>query len=340
MSREQSSWRILIKRIFSGQSLAAFAFQRVVQAIPSVFAVITIGFILLNLAPGDPVNYILGDSGDAELAARVRARLGLDAPLHVRYFTYVSSILKGQLGRSYIYGRPVSEMISKRIPATLLLFTAQFVLSSILGIGLGVFAAHRKGSIWDKLTIALSVLWYSTPVFWSGQLLLLFFSLHLGIFPSYGMRSIQAPAEGIGRILDIASHLTLPMIAFALLNLALIARLTRSSMVETLREDYILTARAKGIPEGTVIRRHALRNTLLPVVTVQGMMIGQSMAGAILTETVFSWPGLGRLMYDAIVARDYPVVLGLFILVSSVVILANLLTDLLYALLDPRVRLK
>ena len=329
-----------MRKRMSEQSLAFFAFQRAAQAIPSVLAVITIGFILLNLAPGDPVNYILGDSGDAELVARVRERLGLDAPLHVRFFTYVSSVFKGQLGKSYIYGRPVSDMIAERIPATLLLFTAQFILSSSLGIGLGVFSANRKGSWWDKITITLSVLWYSIPVFWSGQLLLLFFALRLDLFPSFGMRSIEAPPEGIGRILDIAAHLTLPTIAFALLNLALITRLTRASMVETLREDYILTARAKGLPEGTVVRRHALRNTLLPVVTVQGMMLGQSMAGAILTETVFSWPGLGRLMYDSIVARDYPVILGLFILISSVVIFANLLTDLLYALLDPRVRLK
>jgi peptide/nickel transport system permease protein len=226
-------------------------------------------------------------------------------------------------------------MIKERLPATLILFSAQFSLATVLGITLGAWAAYKKGSIIDKIIIALSVTWYSIPVFWSGQILLLVFALNWGKFPTFGMESIVTP-ENV--FLDVLWHLVLPAFALALLNMALVARLTRTSMVEALNEDFILTARSKGMSMFSVVVRHALRNALLPVVTLLGITLGRTISGSVLVETVFSWPGVGRLMYEAIGNRDYPLVLGLFIMISSVVIMANLFTDLLYAFLDPRVR--
>jgi peptide/nickel transport system permease protein len=326
-------------RLLSGESIFSFSLKRVMQAIPSILAVITIGFILINLAPGDPVTFLLGEAGDAQLEARIRARLGLDAPLYIRYFTYMTGVIQGQLGKSYIFGRPVSELIVARAPATLILFLSQFIISTLLGITAGAFAAYKKGGVWDKFTIALSVWWYSVPVFWSAQLMLILLSLKLDLFPSYGMHSLEATSQDlISRALDLAWHLTLPALALALLNMALVTRITRSSMVESMREDYIITARAKGISNLRVVLRHGLRNAVLPVMTVLGLTLGRMMSGSVLVETVFSWPGLGRLMYDSILMRDYPVVLGLFLTISIMVIIANLLTDIMYAFLDPRVR--
>jgi ABC-type dipeptide/oligopeptide/nickel transport system permease component len=331
----------MLRKLISGDSMLVFSIQRVIQAIPSVFVVITIGFILINLAPGDPVAFLLGDAGDAELEARIRERLGLDAPLHVRYYTYITGVLQGQLGRSHIFNRPVAELVMSRLPATLLLFLTQFIFSGILGIAAGIFAAYTKGSWWDKLTIAMSVWWYSVPVFWSGQLMLIFFALRLNLFPSYGMRSLHVSGQGpLVQALDIGWHLVLPALALALLNMALVSRMSRSSMVESLRDDYIVAARAKGISELRVVLRHAFHNAFIPVLTVLGLELGRMMSGSVLVETVFSWPGLGRLMYDSILMRDYPVVLGLFLVISLMVIIANLLTDLVYAVVDPRVRFK
>jgi peptide/nickel transport system permease protein len=280
------------------------------------------------------VTYIMGDASDPVRAAEIRRRLGLDAPLEVRFVTYFQSVLSGQLGRSFIYGRPVFDMIASRIPATLLLFGTQFIISTVLGVTIGAVAAYRKGSWLDKVVIALTITWYSIPVFWSGQILLLVFALHLGWFPVFGMTSVVTK---LPPFLDVAWHLVLPAITLSLLFTPLIARLTRASMSEALAEDYITTARAKGVGELAVIR-HAFRNAMLPVVTVLALYLGQAMAGAVLTETVYSWPGLGRLMYDAINSRDYPLVLGLFWFISLMVIIANLLADVAYALVDPRVR--
>jgi peptide/nickel transport system permease protein len=315
-------------------SLVGLFARRALQAIIAVWAVLTIGFILLSIAPGDPVSFIMGDASDPELEAQIRARLGLDAPMHVRYLTYLDGVLHGQLGRSFIYGRPVADMIMARIPPTLLLFFAQFVVAAVIGIVLGVIAAHRKGTLTDKGIMLFSVAWFSIPVFWSGQLLLLIFSIHLGWFPLYGMRSL---ATDLPEVLDVLWHLTLPALTLALLYMALTARLTRTSMVEALQEDYIVTARAKGLPERSVLR-HALRNALLPVTTILALNLAAVMGGAVLVETVYSWPGMGRLLYDSITNRDYPVVLGLFLTISIVVIVASLIADISYAIVDPRIR--
>jgi peptide/nickel transport system permease protein len=317
-----------------GRSLFAIVLQRVFQAVIAIWAVLTIGFLLLTAAPGDPVTFMLGDVSDQALAASIRERLGLDAPLPVRYWTYIDGVLHGQLGHSYIYGRPVVDMIGSRFGPTILLFAAQFVISTILGITLGALSAYKKGSWLDRAVMTLSITWYSLPVFWSGQLLLLLLGLRLEWFPLFGMTSLvtELPAW-----LDILWHLTLPALTLALLYTAFIARLTRASMVEALAEDYILTARAKGISELAVVR-HAFRNALLPVVTILALNVGGVMGGAVLVETVYSWPGMGRLLYQSISTRDYPLVLGLFLGISFVVIVANLVADICYALFDPRIR--
>ena len=328
----------MLRTLFAIDSPIGFTLQRILEAIPSVIAVVTLGFVLINFAPGDPAFYIIGEGGDPELIEQIRARLGLDAPLHVRYWTYISGVFQGQLGRSFVFNRPVVDIIQGRISATLILFTAQFFISTFLGVVAGAVAAYKRGSLWDKVTIAGSVLWYSIPVFWSGQLLIILLALRLDLFPPYGMRGIQAPTEGLGQTLDLFRHLFLPALTLALLNMALIARIARSSMLEALQEDYIITARSKGLSKRRVVIRHALRNALLPVVTVLGLVLGRIMSGSVLVETVFNWPGLGRLMYDSILMRDYPVVLGLFLVISVMVIVANLLTDIAYGLLDPRVR--
>ena len=307
---------------------------RILQSLLAIFAVLVIGFVLLSLAPGDPVTYIMGDTSNPELAEQIRARLGLDAPLLVRFQTYLESVLSGQLGRSYVYGRPVLDMIRSRVPATLILFLAPFLISAVLGVVIGTMAAYRKGTWLDKAVIALTITWFSIPVFWSGQMLLIVFAVHLGWFPVFGMSSVL---PRMAPVLDVAWHLVLPAVTLSLLFTPFIARLTRTSMSEALAEDYITTARAKGLGERAVLW-HAARNALLPVVTVLALYLGQIMAGAVLTETVFSWPGLGRLMFDSISSRDYPLVLGLFLFVSIIVIFANLIADLLYAVLDPRVR--
>lgn len=316
------------------RSLPYLVVVRVFQALLAMFAVLVIGFVLLNLAPGDPVTYIMGDASNPELAERIRERLGLDAPLLVRFQTYLESVLSGQLGRSYVYGRPVVDMIASRVPATVLLFGSMFIISAVLGVALGTIAAYRKGTLLDKSVIILTITWFSIPVFWSGQILLIVFAVHLEWFPVFGMASMvpKMPA-----FLDVLWHLVLPAATLSLLFTPFVARLTRTSMSEALAEDYITTARAKGVSERRVFR-HAARNAMLPVVTVLALYLGQMMAGAVLTETVFSWPGLGRLMFDSISSRDYPLVLGLFLFISVIVIVTNLIADLLYAVLDPRVR--
>lgn len=318
----------------SARSLPSLVIRRILQSVIAIFAVLVIGFVLLNLAPGDPVTFILGDASDPILAQQIRERLGLDAPVHVRFITYIEGVLNGQLGSSYVFGRPVFDMIMARLPATLLLFGTQFVVSSVLGVAIGAIAAYRRDSWLDKVIIAMTITWYSIPVFWSGQILLLVFALHLGWFPVFGMSSVFTD---LPPAIDVAWHLFLPAVTLSLLFIPLIARLTRASMSEALAEDYITTVRAKGVGERTVVK-HAFRNAMLPVVTILALYAGQAMAGAVLTETVYSWPGLGRLMFDAISSRDYPLVLGLFWFISLMVIIANLIADLAYALLDPRVR--
>lgn len=303
-----------------------------------MFVIVLINFFLIHTAPGDPVDFLIG-SMDAteEYLAELRREFGLDKPLWVQLWLYLVKILQFDLGYSLRFRAPVFDLIVGRLPATALLMGTALVVSSVLGILLGAVAARRPYGTADNTATFLALAGYSMPVFWLGQLMLLLFSLQLEWFPTQGMYSLRAPTEGWGRALDVAHHLTLPALCFGIYHLALIFRLTRVKMQETLALDFVTTARAKGLTERRVVYVHALRNAILPVITVIGLNFGFMLAGSVLTETVFAWPGMGRLLYEAIGARDYPVLMGLFTCLSVMVIAANVLTDILYAIVDPRV---
>jgi ABC-type dipeptide/oligopeptide/nickel transport system permease component len=318
--------------------LIFYVFRRLAQAVPLILVVILLNFFLIHAAPGDPIDFLVGSmDASQEYIDGLRQEFGLDQPLLTQLWAYLGRMAHFDLGYSLRYRQNVLDLILSRMPATLLLMVTALVLSSVLGILLGAVAARRPYSLTDQTSTFLALAGYSMPVFWLGQLALITFSLHLGWFPSQGMYSLRAPAQGWGRVLDVLHHLALPAFTYSLYHLALIFRLTRIKMQETLSLDFIVTARAKGAPEGRVVYGHALRNALLPVVTVIGMNFGFMLAGSVLTETVFAWPGMGRLLYEAIQARDYPVLMGLFTVLSLMVIAANVVTDLVYAAIDPRV---
>jgi peptide/nickel transport system permease protein len=295
-------------------------------------------FVLIHLAPGDPTYILAGEGGDAAYYAQVRAQYGLDRPLPEQLARYLLAAARGDFGYSFHYQQPVVGVILSRVPATLLLTGTALLWSTLLGLGLGVLGALRPRTPTDHGLAVLSLTFFSMPVFWLGQLLIILFAVGLKLFPVQGMVNVRADYTGLSHVGDVAHHLVLPALTLGLVQLAQTARLTRTSLREVMQEDFIRTARAKGLRERRVVLGHALRNALLPVVTVLGGQIGTLLTGAALTETIFAWPGLGRLLLDATLTRDYPVLMALFILVTTTVIVANLLTDLSYVLLDPRVR--
>jgi len=313
--------------------------RRLLAGVPLIVGVLAIAFGLIHLAPGDPIQALAGDGGDAAYYAAMRARYGLDRPVPEQFGRYALAILRGDLGYSFSYGQPVSRVILDRLPATLLLTGTALVLATALGLGLGVLTALRLHGALDHTVAVVTLTAYAMPVFWLGQLLVLLFAVRLGLLPVQGMISVREGYTGGRHLLDVARHLALPALTLALPQVALNERLMRTSLREALAEEYIATARAKGLAERAVIWRHALRNALLPVVTALGGHLGVLLTGAALTETVFAWPGLGRLLLDAALKRDYPLLMAIFLLVSVVVVAANLLTDILYTALDPRVRL-
>lgn len=312
--------------------------RRLFQVLPTVAGILLIGFLLVHLAPGDPVVALAGDSGDEAYYAFMRQKFGLDRPLLEQLVTYAGNLLRGDLGVSYIHGRPAFEVILERLPATLLLTSTALVASSLAGVVLGAYAASRAGGLRDLSINAAALGLYAAPVFWLAQLALLVLALRLGLFPVQGMTSPGADVSGLGSLLDLARHLALPALVLAAQEVAVVARLTRTGVFEELRRDYVRTARAKGLPERRVLRKHALPRALLPVLTVIGGRVGHLVSGAIIVEVVFGWPGLGRLLLAAVQTRDTPILLGIFLLVAMSVVLTNLLTDLAYGWLDPRIR--
>ncbi len=320
-------------------SYKIFITKRILQYIPLIFVIVIVTFLLVHMAPGDPTYILVGEISDEEFIRAARARLGLDKPIHEQLLIYICNVLRGDLGYSYLRSETVSNLVLSRIPATLLLvFTAMFI-SVTIGVILGTIAAARRGAI-DISLSTLSLVGISIPYFWLGQIILILFAVMLKLFPTGGMISLGANYQGIYYVLDLLRHLALPATTLAVFNIAYITKITRGSVLEALTQDYIITARSKGIPERRVIFKHALRNALIPVVTYTGLNVGALLVGAILTETIFSWPGMGSLLYDSIRLRDYPVVLGIFIYGSIMVITANLIVDILYGILDPRIRLR
>ncbi len=313
--------------------------KRLLQLLPILLVILILNFILIHLAPGDPILYLIGDAPvSEEFVAEVRARMGLDRPIIEQLWIYLANVAQGDLGYSFISRAAVTEVILARLPATLLLMGTQYVIAIVLGVLLGAISARWQGSLVDTGATLFSVVGYAMPVFWLGQILMLVFALQLRWFPAQGMLSLRYDLTPFEVTLDVLHHLVLPAITLAFFNLALIVRLTRANMLQVLRLEYIIFARSKGIGERQVLFRHALRNAVLPVVTIIGLNIKTLVAGAVLTETVFAWPGLGRLTYDAIYARDYPVLMGMFLFIGLLVIIGNLITDLVYAWLDPRIR--
>ncbi len=320
--------------------LTKYVQGRLIQAVPLILVVLTINFILIHSAPGDPIHLLIGEGGASEeLIEQTRAEFGLDKPLHVQYFSYLKNVLQLNLGYSLRYREDVLVLIMGRIPASFLLMGTSFVVSSLIGILLGLYTGPRKDSLVDRLSVLVSILGYSLPIFFLGLILLTVFSLKLGWFPTQGMYNIRASYEGWNLVKDVLHHLFLPALTYSAFQFALIFRVTRVKMQEVMRENYITTARAKGVVERNVIFSHAVPNTLLPIITILGFNFSWLLAGSVLTETVFAWPGLGRLMFDAVSARDYPLLMGLFFVLSTFVIIINLLTDVVYRMVDPRVRL-
>ncbi len=319
--------------------MRAYLLGRLTQMVPVLLVVLVLNFVLIRLAPGDPTFYLIGQADvSEEYVHDLKARLGLDKSMGEQLVIYLGNVAHGDLGYSYISRAPVAQLILERLPATLLLMVSQFVVAIAAGIFLGVMAATNRGTLTDGVVTLISVIGYAMPVFWLGQMLLLFFSLDLGIFPAQGMFSLRSDLTGLDQALDVFAHLMLPLVTLALANLALIARLARANLLEVLSQEYVLFARAKGLSSDAVLLGHALKNALLPVITIVGLEFRTLVGGAVLTETVFAWPGLGRLTFDSIYARDYPVLMGMFLFVGLAVVLASLLTDLTYAWADPRIR--
>ncbi len=317
--------------------LAAYIVRRLLQAVPLMFVVLTINFTLVHLAPGDPITFLAGDQGSTEYFAEQRARYGLDEPLVQQYGRYLLNAARGDFGYSFSYGQGVFSIILERVPATLLLMLTAQALASVLGIFGGVLAAHYRGGWVGTFIRTGAALGYAVPVFWVGQLFILFFAFRMGLFPTFGMESPRSDYAGLRRILDIADHLVLPAVALSLAEVGLLIRITDASLRDLEGADFVRTARAKGLKERSVTYRHMLRNALLPIITVLGGRVGTLLTGAVLVEIVFAWPGLGRLLFQAALTRDYPLLMAMFIVSSASVVIANLVTDIAYALLDPRV---
>ena len=310
---------------------------RLVSGVVLLAAVTAATFLLISAAPGDTAQVLAGQAGaDPEYLALIRERFELDRPLPYQIGSYLRAAATGDLGFSVIQGRPVRDAIAARLPASLLLAGTALVLACVLGVTLGVLAASRQGGVVDSAISIFSLLAYSLPVFWLGQLAVALFAVRLHWLPAGGMTSAEADSGP----LDVARHLVLPAGTFALLLAALIVRVTRTAVNDALGEEYVRTARAKGAPESRVLLRHALPNALRPVVTVLTGYLGLVLTGAVLVETVFVWPGLGRLLYDSVLSRDTPMLAGLLLFSASLVVLANILADVLYRVLDPRVRLR
>ncbi len=315
-----------------------YALRRLAQAFPLLLAVALLTFALVEFAPGEPIVALAGEDGDAGYYAMMRTRFGLDRPVHERLFVYVGRVLRGDLGFSYRLQQPALTAVLGRLPATLLLVTPALLLATLIGLGLGLLAAWRPLSPLDTLVSTVSLLGHAMPVFWLAQLLVLVFAYQLELFPVQGMRDVRAMASGWAGALDVAHHMVLPVTALTVQYLAPIARVARASLIDVLGNDYVRTATAKGLPRRRVLGQHALRNALLPVVTIIGAQVAFMLSGAVLTETVFAWPGLGRLLMSAMLARDLAIVSSMFLFISLAVVLSTIVVDLLYAALDPRIR--
>lgn len=319
--------------------LVPFLAGRMVKAVVILFAIVVLNFLLVHAAPGDPAMVMAGEAGaaDAKFVEQLREQFGLNKPLHEQLMTYVGTVAQGDLGFSYRQQRPVWDLIADRLPATLMLTLSAFVVALVGGILLGTLAAIKSGTWSDSAITVVALLAYATPIYWVGLMLILLFSVSLGWLPAFGFETVGAGLTGLDRFGDILAHLLLPVFTLGLFYMAVYARMTRASILEVRDMDFVKTARAKGLRESRIVFGHILRNAILPVITVAGVQGGHLIGGSILVETVFAWPGIGRLAFDAVLQRDYQVLLGIFFVSSVMVIVFNILTDLVYTLVDPRI---
>ncbi|OSQ39617.1 ABC transporter permease subunit [Thalassospira mesophila] len=333
--------------------MLGFLFRRLGDIVPTFFGVTLLVFFLIRLIPGDPILMMAGERGvDAVRYAQLKAQYGFDQPVIVQYFHYLLGVFQGDLGKSFVTKKPVLEEFMTLFPATVELGVIAILFAIVVGLPLGVIAAVRRGGIFDYTTMTISLAGYSMPIFWWATMLIMFFSVSLGWTPVSGRLSVLyyiEPTTGFmlidtllsdqkGAFVDALRHLILPSIALGTIPMAVIARMTRSSMLEVLREDYIRVARAKGLSPAKVVVVHALRNALIPVVTVIGLQVSVLVAGAILTETIFSWPGIGKWIVEAVSRRDYPTIQGGILLIAIMIMMVNLFVDLTYSVINPRIR--
>lgn len=301
-----------------------YVLRRIGLLVPVVLGVVTVVFLIVHLIPGDPVEIMLGEQARAVDREALRHEMGLDKPIHLQYVAFLKGLVRGDLGQSLHTKQPVLTSIARRLPATIELAAAAMAVALLLAIPLGLLAAYKKDSLVDQGSMLFALLGISMPNFWLGPLLIIVFSLKLGWFPVSGRGSL--------------AHVVLPAITLGTAMAAILTRMTRASMLDVIQSDYITTARAKGVRESLVVLKHAFRNALIPVVTIVGLQIGGLLAGSIITETIFAWPGIGRLTIQAINARDYPLVQGCVLIIALGYVLVNFATDLLYGLIDPRIR--
>lgn len=332
--------------------MGRYILQRLALVVPVLIGVTLFAFLLIHLIPGDPARIILGERASLEQLEQIRERLGLNDPLHIQYLHFMQRIGHGDLGRSAMSNNPVTAELKMRYPATIELALAAMFIAISIGIPAGIISASKQYSLFDHISMILALLGVSMPIFWLGLMLIWGFALALPIFPPSGRLGVEIELATLTNfhildslltgnwiaLKDALWHLVLPGLALGTIPMAIIARMTRSSMLEVLRQDYIRTAKAKGVSGRIVVYKHALRNALIPVLTVIGLQFGLLLGGAVLTETIFSWPGIGRLIYDAIMKRDFPIVQGTILTIATTFVFMNLLVDITYAYLDPRIK--
>lgn len=321
LSSSQEEFKVILS--LGSTSLYQYIARRLALTIPVVFGVSIIVFGIIRLIPGDPARAMAGVNATPQFIEQVRVRYALDQPLPVQYGRFIVAFMQGDLGNSVFSGRPVTTEIGERFPRTMLLATIALVIATMIGVSAGIVSATRRNSVFDNASMFIALVGVAAPVFWMALMLQLLFAVQLRLLPATGIGTVQ--------------HLVLPSITLGTASAALMARITRSSMLDVLRQDFITTARSKGLHERVVVYKHALKNALIPVVTVLGLQFGILLGGAVLTETVFAWPGVGRLLVDAILRRDYPVVQGTVMLLALLFVLINLVVDIIYAFLDPRI---
>lgn len=313
--------------------------KRLLQGIPMVLAVIILCFVIIQLAPGDPITLMtIGYTPTEEMRAALEATWGLDQPLLAQLWNYLRRMLTGDLGYSYVQATSVSEVLAGRLPKTFLLMFTALTLSTIIGTLAGIYCSRRMYSVGDNVIRVVALIGYSAPMFWIAEVLILVFAVGLGWFPVSGMISLRGNFVGFRKVLDVMYHMVLPVVTLSFWFSAMMIRITRTKMADVLQNDYIKTAVAKGASDQQVTFRHAFRNAMAPLVTVLGMEFGSMFMGACVIETIFAWPGTGKLMYNAVCQRDYNLVTGLFFVISISVIVVNIVVDIIYAILDPQVR--